>query len=96
MAQTTGTGNSVNMEGQQYLLYPNPNDGNITITQTVEDNELVQIEIFDLLGRVVYRNSVNFDEGSYKLQMTNLMPGMYLAQITDSKGRKFNNKFVKE
>ena len=36
------------------------------------------------------------EEEKYRLNLTNLVQGIYLLQLTDAKGRKFMFKFVKE
>lgn len=81
---------------QQYAIFPNPNDENITIRQIVDDNEPIKIEVFDVVGQLVYSNLIIFEEGVYRLQLPNINQGMYLLNITDDKERKFMFKFVVE
>src|SRR5690606_14004152 len=38
---------------QQYLLMPNPNDGNITLLQKLADSEPVSIKVYNTVGAVV-------------------------------------------
>ena len=53
-------------------------------------------EVSDVLGRILYKKSILFESGNYKLRIDNLVPGMYMMQLTDIKARKFMFKFVKE
>ena len=82
--------------GQRYDLFPNPNDGIMILTQMAADNQPIMTEVTDVVGRSVYKNSITFADGSYRLDVGNLVPGVYLMQLTDVKGRKFMFKFVKE
>ena len=78
------------------MLYPNPNDGNFILQQEVADNEPVVVEIWDAVGRSIYREKQQFAGATSKLQLSNVAQGLYLLQITDSKGRMFKFKFVVE
>jgi len=61
----------------------------------VPDLEPVTLEVFDLLGRSVYKKTTIFEEADYMLNLTTVAEGMYLAEISDSEGRNFYYKFVK-
>jgi hypothetical protein len=91
-----GKGNAAKEDMQQYRLYPNPNDGNIVIVQMVEDTGKIITTVTDVAGRVVYRDNVAFIEGNYRLNLNKLSVGMYLMELTDDRGRKYNFKFVKQ
>ena len=81
---------------QQYKLLPNPNDGNLTLYQLLEDNQPVKVEIWNALGICVYKNDLNFIGGADRLHLSNASPGLYLVRLTDNKGREFVLKFVLE
>ena len=77
-------------------MYPNPNDGNLTLVQMIQDTSAVSIDISDVLGRSVFKEPVAFRENSYQLHLENIAAGMYVASVIDSKGRTFIFKFVKQ
>ena len=81
-------------DGQHYTLFPNPNDGKIVLQQYVADGDPVKTDIYDIVGRVIYSESLTFDNKLSHLQISNVPPGMYLLQVTDSKKRIFKFKFV--
>ena len=71
--------------------YPNPTSGFISLNiENViardEANGAVQIDILDLMGRVVQRTQQKLDEGYniLSLDMSNLSSGLYLVRIKDS------------
>ena len=83
-------------EGQQYSLYPNPNDGNITLLQLMPDNAPVRAEVYNATGSKVYSGSLLFAERFSKLAIGRVSPGLYLLKLVDSKERTFMFKFVIE
>ncbi len=82
--------------GQGYQLYPNPNDGNITLQQLISDTGIVRVEIYDVVGRRVYGNKLQFSGKIAKLHVGDIVPGMYLLQLTGTDEKMFRFKFVKE
>jgi len=56
----------------------------------------VQFEIWDAVGQSIYNGQLQFTNAMSKLNVGNIAPGLYLLQITDSKGRMFKFKFVVE
>lgn len=68
----------------------------MTLTQLANDPASVSIDISDVVGRSIYSNTASFSNGRYSLDIGNVLPGVYLMQLTDAKGRKFMYKFVKE
>jgi len=87
-------GDTATNGGQQYTLYPNPNNGNFVLLQSVADQQPVISEIWDVTGRSIYKGDLHFETKTTTLQMVNGIPGLYLLQLTDSKGRMFKFKFV--
>ncbi len=83
-------------QGQIYSLYPNPNDGYLTLVQMIQDTSAKSIDISDVLGKSVLKEPVAFREKSYNLHLENIAAGMYMTSIIDSKGRKYIFKFVKQ
>jgi hypothetical protein len=85
-----------NNESQLYSLYPNPNDGNITLVQRVTDSAVVVVDVTDMLGRSVHKEDALFVANKHSLDLNKLAPGMYVASIIESNGRKFIFRFVKQ
>ena len=66
------------------------------LRQLVADEDAVNAEIYDVVGRSVYKDQLRFSSGKTNLRMVNGMPGMYMLRLKDSKGRMFMFKFVVE
>jgi len=70
-------------------IYPNPSTGYIAI-KTIESKKL-EIEIINMYGRSVIKNSVSPDE---KINIEQLPPGQYLININEGQ-RRLVEKFTK-
>jgi len=79
---------------QNYILYPNPNDGNLSLQQLITDTKPVSVEISDIVGQSIYKEKLLFNGNSINLQLGTLIPGMYLLELTDNENRSFKFKFV--
>lgn len=60
---------------ENITIYPNPNNGNFRITP-IPDN----VNIFDLMGREIYFNSIT-DASGLSINPYNIIPGLYLVAI---------------
>ena len=85
-----------NNAAQSYTLYPNPNAGNITLTQTVVNDGPSAVKVVNYLGATVYSGTLNFSNGKAELNMTDIVSGMYLVQINDANGGVQTFKMVVE
>ena len=93
-AQHGGKGALAKATQQRYKLFPNPNEGNFTLQQMLDDDKPVTAEVTDALGRVLYKQVRTFSNNKLRLALDNVPPGLYLLHITDSSGKMFNFKFV--
>lgn len=74
-------------------LFPNPNNGNFTISITEKKVENLNIEIFDVLGKSVYKtisNNVNTE-----ISTQNLPNGLYLIKLNSNEINEVL-KFIKK
>ena len=78
---------------QQYTLYPNPNEGAITIDQSITDGAPVYAEVLNAAGMVVYKETLTFNNKKAHITISSV-PGLYLLKLIDSKGTVFSHKFV--
>jgi hypothetical protein len=66
------------------ISYPNPAQGEFTISFSTDVDETCMLQVFDLSGRILMTKEVHAEEGSNLLQMdaSSLAPGIYVAQLT--------------
>ncbi len=75
-------------------LYPNPNKGQFTITgiwPSATGDEEVAIEVTDMLGQVIYRNTIKAQNSSLNTPIAlqgNLASGMYMLRLYAGNNQK--------
>mgnify|MGYP006190767955 FL=1 len=76
---------------QSFVVYPNPNKGNFTVSFDNPSDETVNIAVMDMRGRKIFEN--NYPSGStfnQEIQLENAQSGVYLLNLTNG-----NRKEVK-
>ena len=73
-------------------IYPNPFENQITISYSLQ--ELVSITVFDMAGKLIYKNKISFELGDRSIDVSNLKSGVYLVQL-QSKSNTSYSKIVK-
>ncbi|MEN8115780.1 MAG: T9SS type A sorting domain-containing protein [Bacteroidota bacterium] len=95
--QNMTTSNEIIAE-EEVAIYPNPFSSSIFIEGFDCDTESdVEITITDLFGKTVFRDTRN-DVGyarKFKVDLPNLAPGVYLANITDNHTNILNQRIIK-
>lgn len=87
--------NDHNAENIDIAVWPNPvnNQLNVTNTQAFEND--VEINIYDLSGRLVKSVSKSSNRNSLQVDTSVLSTGTYLVKITDGE-KSYNKKIIKE
>ena len=89
--------NSIAENGKNiYTIYPNPSDGNVTVSQSVVADETVTVKVVNSIGQTVYSNAMNFAGGTSQLNLSGNTSGVYLLVFTDNKGRMQTFRMVIE
>lgn len=82
--ETTGLTN-LNATGSNIAVFPNPTNGELTITWNKAISGEANFTITDVVGRVVYSNNWNLAQStSYHEQLPTLVTGTYHVTITSS------------
>ncbi len=82
-------------ENTAFNVYPNPSNGNFKVEFTSVDLSDTEIQLFDLLGRKVFKkifknNQVSFDES---LSLKHISSGFYILQV--KRGKSFSSKKIR-
>lgn len=72
-------------------LYPNPNQGRFTIELQAKTFEPVQMEVLDMAGRVLHRQTFQVEPGNQRFDVSglDLSNGMYMVKLSGSQTRQF-------
>ena len=77
-------GSSTNIQentNTEISVFPNPFKDYTTLRVTAENGQDVNIEIYNLLGKVVYSNHMPFDKNELKIESNQLAPGQYYINV---------------
>ncbi len=89
------TSSNIDLVDASYTISPNPSNGLFNIQNEGLAREMT-IEVYDLSGKRVLNNIVNFGQGdSQVLDLTNVPAGMYVAKLTNG-GQAEVHKLVVE
>ncbi|MGD0710740.1 MAG: T9SS type A sorting domain-containing protein, partial [Bacteroidales bacterium] len=91
-----GPGIQENMFVDNVSVYPVPTNGDIAVTFDYSGLTALDVKIYNLLGQIQYRETVNELTGKYHniINMSQMSTGIYLLQIISDKG-SVNIKLVK-
>jgi subtilisin-like proprotein convertase family protein len=77
-----------------FVLYPNPNNGNFTISFASTNTTGVLVTVNDILGRKIYENKFeNKGDFNKNIQLKNVQAGVYLVSVVDG-DRKWVSKII--
>ena len=64
-------------------VFPNPNDGQFSVTMTLNNDNAATLEVLNVLGQVVYSNVPEVSNGqlSTTINMKNQAAGIYYVRI---------------
>jgi hypothetical protein len=85
---------SLGKDGLKYNVYPNPANSQITVSLEETDTDLDNIQIEDVIGRVLIQQRVKGNQVGIDIQ--SLISGLYFVKIKTANGKEGIRKFVKE
>ena len=93
---TTVTLANDDFEIKDFVIYPNPNNGDFNVKFSSNSNEEIKIGVHDMRGREIFTKSyTNTGLIDQNLQLDNVQAGVYLVTVQDG-NRKEVKKIVVE
>ncbi|MFZ5552119.1 MAG: T9SS type A sorting domain-containing protein [Bacteroidota bacterium] len=103
---SSSASNSINVSGtgvdelgnpNTLTIFPNPNDGNFTITFYSESKENFKLELFNDIGQLVYTETMAGVQGSFSKNITlgKFATGVYTLVLSDSKNESVRKVVVR-
>jgi hypothetical protein len=78
---------SMSKKNEAFSLYsfPNPFGEVLNVTVVSENEKTLEIDLFDVYGRLVYASTVNYDdqENNFDISTQNLPAGIYVLTLSD-------------
>lgn len=94
-ANVSTTVNELPATSDAIKLFPNPNNGSFSLSIRNHELEINNVEIYNMLGQVVYKSSIT--QSMSQIKLNNATSGVYLYRIISEKGNLVGTgKFVVE
>lgn len=91
--QTAGTDENILKD---FVIYPNPNNGNFTVQLESNSGNDIKINVHDISGRVIFEKAYqNTGTFSQNLQLNNVQAGTYLVTVQDGDNKTTKRIIVK-
>ncbi|MCD4790928.1 MAG: PKD domain-containing protein, partial [Bacteroidales bacterium] len=73
-----------NMDDPNVMIFPNPNDGSFTLKLNLDNNDIVDLKIFNSLNEIVFKdNNISTDQDYAKeINLSEYAKGIYYLRIT--------------
>lgn len=83
-------------DGVSLSIYPNPNQGNFTVSISTDDRIAGNVTVIDQLGRTVYTQSVDVvGTKQIPLSLGNIAPGVYMLAVNTANGKTVKQFSIK-
>ncbi len=83
-------------DASNFTIFPNPNRGEFTIKLKSMSNSSINVEVYDIRGRSIFKNNYdNATEFSQTVKLNNVQSGMYLVKVSDG-DRQTTKKIIVE
>ncbi|MFZ4401677.1 MAG: T9SS type A sorting domain-containing protein [Bacteroidales bacterium] len=81
-------------QNTDFIIYPNPNNGNFSIKLDLLENETFSLSIYNILGQTVHIQKLNStDLNSQQISLDNLNTGTYFVSLV-SENKRFTSKLL--
>ncbi len=77
------------------VLFPNPADNKLSVDLGINNFNGAELSISDIMGRVVAKENINTTASKMDIDVSNLLHGVYILSIKDSKGNISRANFQK-
>jgi len=76
-------------------VYPNPNNGKFMLRLGIEEGKLVDVEIMNIQGQIVYRDRIQVSSSKDEpVDISSMPSGLYFIRVTDGEQMKFKKILI--
>lgn len=81
---------------QDFAVYPNPFGNTLSIDWKGKQNTVATVRLVNIMGQEVYNSPMQLKTGTNKLNVPQLTSGSYVLLISDTDGKSWSSKLVKQ
>ena len=89
---TLGLVENNNQKNNSLIIFPNPSNNRIAVSNIFNTNENFDFKIFDFSGNIVHQGKSSFNK---KINILDLKIGNYILNIETKNGEKYSEKIIK-
>ena len=78
-----------------FEVYPNPNNGVFNINYNTLTNKDVKLEVFDMLGNLIYNEELNKEIDNFNINLNGVSKGVYFIKLVSGEKILFNKISIK-
>jgi len=78
----------------EYVIYPNPNNGEFSISYERESEHPAILEMYDQVGALIFKTPINNLSGVIEINQSQLPSGVYTYSILEKQQRKTSGKII--
>ena len=83
-----------NQTPSRIKIYPNPSKGKFVIENVFEENEMINIQVYDVFGKLISKETVSSNQSTIELNLANIESGWYFISLEQS-GKCYQEKILK-
>lgn len=89
----TGINNNPTFD-QSINVYPQPARNYISVDFFYKSEQVKEFRIIDINGKVIIKNTIRNNSGSYNIDVSGLEPGNFILQISLMNGKNYTEKII--
>jgi PKD repeat protein len=94
--EVTNSGIEELLEGSSLVIFPNPNEGEFSISFYTQTRKNYQLKLYNSIGQIVYEKTLVgvYGKFSQNIDLKNYSKGIYLLSLSDDKAHSVKKVFV--
>jgi hypothetical protein len=88
--------NMEELSKESFVLYPNPTQNEVNVLFNAASARTFQLNIFDMVGKQVYTQQLNLEEGQnkYNVNVAELSKGIYFVELLNNEERQVKKLII--
>ena len=79
---------------KELMVIPNPSNGIVQLVYTGLSGNEITVEVYDVLGKLVFTKSILSSSNTIQLTLTNFNNGLYNLKLSDQYGKHLTEKIL--